>query len=135
MTDEFDNSEELAAQQTDNRVKNPNSLKNLKRFGKEVEPYRGGRKKGTRNKKTLINKYLKVKVGDIDGLFEGMNISNATAEDAIVVALFHKAFKGDIGAFKEIYDRAYGKVTQKIDLDVKDVRDMSDEELDAILES
>jgi len=41
-----------------------------------------------------------------------------TALDAIVASLFNRAMKGDVRAIQELLDRAYGKVTQKIDATV-----------------
>jgi len=40
--------------------------------------------------------------------------------DATVLALLHKATRGDIPAIKEIFDRHYGKLSDKVELTGKD---------------
>lgn len=40
--------------------------------------------------------------------------------DATVLALLHKATRGDIPAIKELFDRHYGKLSDKVELTGKD---------------
>ena len=40
--------------------------------------------------------------------------------DATILALLHKATRGDIPAIKEVFDRHYGKLSDKVELTGKD---------------
>jgi hypothetical protein len=61
----------------------------------------GGKPKGTKNRSTLLKKWLEVgaKVG--------------TVEDEVILALIKKAKSGDIQAIKEIQDTLHGKIADK----------------------
>lgn len=70
----------------------------------------GGRPKGTKNRSTLLKKWLEVatKAKGLDG-----DDFTGTFEDKVVIALIDKAMKGDVIAIKEIFDTLYGKVAEK----------------------
>ena len=70
-----------------------------------------GRPVGSRNRETIIRQWLesiKNAKNPITGELEALPIV-----DQIVLALIGKALKGDVYAFKELMDSAFGKVTDK----------------------
>ena len=84
-----------------------------------------GRPKGSRNRSTLVEKWLKVKIkvpnlNTETGIktFESLKDElNITLEDAIILALIQKAQSGDVAAIKEIQDTLHGKITDKSEIE------------------
>jgi hypothetical protein len=71
-----------------------------------------GRGLGTLNRSTIVKKWALTNQehrNDITGEKELL-----TQADIITLALIKKAKEGDVNAFKEIMDSAFGKVTDKI---------------------
>ena len=72
-----------------------------------------GRPVGSKNRSTLLRKWLEVPAKIINP--ETKEETIGTVEDRIIMALITKAAKGDVIAMKEIQDTIYGKIPQKID--------------------
>lgn len=68
---------------------------------------RNGRPKGVKNRSTLIRKWIETKIKDKNPITNKKE--NTTLENHIIIALIHRAMKGDVNAFKEIMDSVYGK--------------------------
>lgn len=79
----------------------------------EVRNPTKGRGKGTLNRATIVRRWLeaakKIK-NPINGQEETLPMA-----DQITLALISKALKGDVAAFKELMDSAFGKITEPID--------------------
>jgi hypothetical protein len=72
-----------------------------------------GRKKGTKNKKTRIREFLEMFVKFRDN--EGREYKGKAIE-LIISSLMEKAItQKDVPAIKEVFDRYYGKVTDKVE--------------------
>lgn len=98
--------------------KHPNSLKNLKKFEAGHPPAPGcGRPLGAISLKERMDRYidLPTKVVMPDG-----TVTDKSVMDSIVLATLAKARKGDIPATKEVFDRYYGKQTEKLEVTGKD---------------
>lgn len=92
---------------------------NIKGQGFHTNPERigKGRPKGLLNRATIIKRWLEAHTSkDRDG-------NLLTAADEVVLAAIEKGKRGDISAFKELFDSVYGKVPdkseKKIEGDVK----------------
>jgi hypothetical protein len=71
-----------------------------------------GKPVGTKNRSTILKKWVKVKVkirGKANPYLEDIT---GTVEDEIVLALITKARGGDVQAIKEVYDTLYGKIQE-----------------------
>lgn len=69
-----------------------------------------GRTKGARNRATIVREALEAIIAGSDQSYV----------DAITAAVIQKAMTmGDVPAFKELMDSAYGKIPDKVDADVK----------------
>lgn len=100
---------------------NPNHRKNLKPFKKGVDE---------RRNITGLNKLPDLKILLADSL--GNNVKGKTDAQAIIDALRAKAKKGDVRAAEILFDRAWGKAKQEIDLfnkGVTTIRIVRDKEL------
>lgn len=76
-----------------------------------------GRPKGLRNRSTIVREWLEVnykKVNPITGQTETLQI-----QDHIVISLIGKALKGDVQAFRELFDSGHGKVSELLDVTTK----------------
>jgi|GEM_PF-1166329 len=83
----------------------PNQEKGQWQPGQSGNP--SGRKAGSKNRATVLKKWLAVDCTIIDVLGkEGYG----TIEDKIAIALINRAIKGDVAAAKEVLDSVYGKV-------------------------
>lgn len=78
---------------------------NLKPWKKGQSGNPAGKPKGTRNRATIIRELLEAKATDGDGQIA----------DQITRALINKAAEGDVAAFRELFDSAYGKNTDKVE--------------------
>lgn len=67
-----------------------------------------GRPKGSRNRSTIVRELLEAKATDGDGQIA----------DQLTRALIQKAVEGDVRAFKELMDSAYGKVKDTVESNV-----------------
>ena len=72
-----------------------------------------GRPKGTKNRSTIIKKWL-------TALDKGKNpmtgdTEDMTVEDKMTLALISKALKGDTSAYKALMDSAYGQPKQELE--------------------
>ncbi len=65
-----------------------------------------GKPKGTRNRSTIVRELLETKATDGE---EGQIV------DQLVLALVEKALNGDVPAARELFDSAYGKITDKVE--------------------
>lgn len=65
-----------------------------------------GKPKGTRNRSTIIREWLEMKATDGEG---------GQVSDQLTRALIKKAAEGDVRAFIELFDSAYGKNTDKVE--------------------
>jgi hypothetical protein len=71
-----------------------------------------GRPKGVRNRSTIAKEWLEVQQSfrnPITGKDEVLQ-----QQDIMTLALIKKAREGDVNAFKELMDSAYGKLTQPL---------------------
>ena len=79
-------------------------------FSSERQPQKNGRKKGARNRKTIVREWLMVEQefkNPITGTVE--TLSQA---DIMTLSLISKARKGDVAAFRELMDSGFGKNTE-----------------------
>ena len=90
--------------------KNPNSLANLRPPKKGEVRNPNGRKKGVKNVKTTLKKFLDAKI-DFKNPLTKKN-ETATAYDIVAIRLVVKAMNGDLKAMKELYDRLEGSVNK-----------------------
>lgn len=75
---------------------------------------KGGRPKGSRNMQDILIELFGKEVFSRDPITgEDRNI---TVKERLALSLIGKAMKGDVPAFKELMDRAEGKVTDKVDV-------------------
>jgi len=70
---------------------------------------RDGRPKGSRNRSTIVREA-------IEAILKG---TGQQVVDSMTAAIIEKAMGGDVPAFKELMDSAYGKVADKVIADVK----------------
>ena len=86
-------------------------LANLTPFSSEYQPENRGRKKGSKNRSTILRELLElpIKAKDVNGAEVTM-----PTEVAVNLALIQKALKGDVQAVQEILNTTYGKLPDKI---------------------
>lgn len=108
----------------------PNA-ENLKPFSSEHQPPKRGRRKGSRNRSTLLKKWLKVKT-DVTDPSTGEMVAG-TLEDGVILSLIKQARDGNVRAIEQILDSVYGRLaeTQNMNLNFSD---LSDEELQILAE-
>jgi hypothetical protein len=81
--------------------------KNLKSWKKGQSGNPLGKPKGTRNRSTIVKAWLDANATDGE---------SDTVADQLVRALIQKAAKGDVAAFRELFDSAFGKIKDDADL-------------------
>ena len=86
------------------------------RFSSDNQPAGRGRPKGSKNRSTVLKAWLETKI-EITNPFTN-ETETVTVEDDIVLALIAKARNGDVTAYKEIMDSAYGKIKEKQDVEL-----------------
>lgn len=94
-----------------------NPIPNNKPFPKGVSGNPLGRPKGLRNRSTIVREWLEAnykKVNPITGQNETLQI-----QDHLVISLIGKALKGDVQAFRELFDSGHGKVSELLDVTSK----------------
>ena len=72
-----------------------------------------GKTKGTKNRSTILKKWIEVNVKIRDKANPFLKEVLGTVEDEITLALIKKALSGDVQAIKEINDTLYGKIPDK----------------------
>jgi hypothetical protein len=77
-----------------------------------------GRPVGTKNRSTLLKKWIEVHAKVKNPITK--ELQEGTVEDLITIALIDKALGGDIQAIKEVNDTLYGKIqdNQRIELNI-----------------
>lgn len=76
-----------------------------------------GRPKGSRNRSTIAKQWLEVSQ-KIKNPITGKE-ENLEQQDIMTLALIKKARNGDVSAYKELMDSAYGKIVQPTDITTK----------------
>lgn len=94
-------------------VSNNNPIPGNKPFPKGKSGNPAGRPKGSKNRSTIIKKWL-------HALSSGKNpltgeTEDLSVEDKMTLALISKAMKGDTHAYKALMDSAYGHPKQEIE--------------------
>ena len=79
-------------------------------FSSERQPQKNGRKKGARNRKTIVREWLMVEQ-DYKNPITG-TVETLSQADIMTLAIISKARKGDVVAFRELMDSGYGKNTE-----------------------
>ena len=102
----------------DNREKiGKNNPPKSTRFSSTNQPLNSGRPKGLRNRSTIVREWLEAsykKINPITGQNETLQI-----QDHLVISLIGKALKGDVQAFRELFDSGHGKVSELLDVTSK----------------
>lgn len=100
----------------------PERLAGLKPFEPGQSGNPAGRKKGSLNRTTLIRNILEAKaleiLDDDQKNFMGDDFKAETIGEQLTVAMVKKIIngsKGDVQAYKELLDSAFGKLTDKIE--------------------
>jgi len=104
-------------------------LLNLKPMKKGETRNPNGRPKGTKNRSTIIKKFLEARLNKgftPEGIKE---VQALTVEELLTLAVIKKAKSGDVAAYKELMDGAYGKIKDKVDLQAN-VEHTLDQKLD-----
>lgn len=91
--------------------------KNLKPFPKGNNANPNGRPKGSRNRSTIAKQWLEV-TQNIKNPITGKE-EKLEQQDIMTLALIKKARNGDVSAYKELMDSAYGKIVQPTDITTK----------------
>lgn len=81
---------------------NTGRTENLKPWKPGQSGNPGGKAIGTRNRSTIVRQWLESPATDDGG---------GEVVDQITRALIQKAVKGDVSAFRELMDSAFGKIT------------------------
>lgn len=105
------------SKETVNKQSKPNPIPNSKPFPPGVSGNPNGRPKGSRNRSTIVREWLEAsykKVNPITGQNETLQI-----QDHLVISLIGKALKGDVQAFRELFDSGHGKVSELLDVTSK----------------
>lgn len=108
---------EKKSKKSANNQPKPNPVPNNKPFPKGVSGNPNGRPKGLRNRSTIVREWLEAnykKVNPITGQNETLQI-----QDHLVISLIGKALKGDVQAFRELFDSGHGKVSELLDVTSK----------------
>ena len=79
-------------------------------FSSERQPQKNGRKKGARNRKTIVREWLMVEQ-DYKNPITG-TVEILSQADIMTLAIISKARKGDVVAFRELMDSGFGKNTE-----------------------
>lgn len=109
----------MAEKQRKNSEGKAKRLANLKPpFAKGQSGNPAGRPEGTRNRSTVLKKWLYAEANFTNPLT--LQKALGTIEDQIVLALLKRATAGNIAAFKEVWDSVYGKNPELLtgDLDI-----------------
>ena len=94
---------------------NPQNLR-PRPFTSENQPEKRGRPKGSKNRSTILKKWLSTELDIVNPITKQEH--RGTVEDEVLLALLTKARQGDVPAIKEVLDTMYGKLTDKMQIDV-----------------
>jgi hypothetical protein len=86
-------------------------------FSKENPPPGKGRPEGSKNRSTILKKWLLAELDIVNPITKAKQ--RGTVEDEVMLALITQARKGEISAIKEVLDTMYGKLTDKVQIDVQ----------------
>ncbi len=89
------------------------AIPNSKPFQKGVSGNPNGRPKGTRNRSTVAKQWLET-IETVKNPISGQ-VEQLDQQDIMTLALIKKARGGDVAAYKELMDSAYGKAPQFIE--------------------
>ena len=89
---------------------------NILEKGETANPQ--GRPKGSQNTATRMKKLFELKVKDINPLTK--KEETFTGAELLDMALFKKALKGDVNAYRKIMDRAEGKVVTTVQTNIEE---------------
>lgn len=108
---------------------NERSKQNLRPWKKgEPSPNPKGRPKGSRDRATIIREWLNAEES-VKNPITGKR-QRLSQSDIMTLALVKKARNGDIAAFRELMDGAFGKIPDKQELTGKDGAPMQIEPID-----
>lgn len=91
-----------------NNVANPENIEGQGFHTNPERINRSGRPKGSRNRATIVRELLEAKAAQGDG----------QVVDQLTQSLIQKAAEGDVRAYKELMDSAYGKVKDTVESNV-----------------
>ena len=95
---------------------NPENIEKHKwKEGESGNP--SGRPVGSRNRATIVKEWLEAKKKAKNPLTEEEELLEV--QDMITLAVIGKALKGDVNAYKELMDSAYGKLLTTQDITTK----------------
>ena len=95
---------------------NPENIEKHKwKEGESGNP--SGRPVGSRNRATIVKEWLEAKKKAKNPLNEQEELLEV--QDMITLAVIGKALKGDVNAYKELMDSAYGKLLTTQDITTK----------------
>lgn len=77
-----------------------------------------GRGKGTLNRSTIVKRWIEARENVTNPITK--QIEDLSQADLMTLAMIKKARKGDVSAYKELMDSAFGKITDKTELTGKD---------------
>lgn len=97
-----------------------NNLKNQKKFSKDYQPEnRGRKKKGFRNRSTIIREFLDITIKFTNPLTH--KPEELTLEECMHLVQINKAiFQEDSNAYKMILDSAYGSPDKNIEIQLRE---------------
>lgn len=93
------------------------NLKTLKPPKKGEIRNPAGRPKGSRNRSTIAKEWLEVNMQQKNPITK--QVETMEVQDALTLAMIGRAMKGDVAAFKELMDSAYGKLQNFTDITTK----------------
>ena len=95
-------------------MENENSFPNkATQFSTENQPEKNGRPKGSKNTKTILDRFLNAEKEQLNPFTK--ELEQMTIQELMALVQIKKALDGDLQAFKEITDRYEGPVTKIIE--------------------
>jgi hypothetical protein len=86
---------------------------NLKKFSSEYQPEKNGRPKGSKNRSTIARQWLETTQKAKNPITGEEQI--LSQEDLGTLAMVKKMREGDVSAYKQLMDSAYGAPIQQIE--------------------
>ena len=84
--------------------------------GESMNP--AGKPKGVKNRATVVKEIFAIMLNDTNPVTN--QSGRFSAEELAALAILKKAMSGDVQAYKELMDSAYGKASQHIDIKTED---------------